>query len=220
MAVGAKIASIIGAEPDQVLVCDTTTANLYKTLHAALALHPDRAVILVEESGFPTDNSIASSVADRTGKELRMVPRGAVVADHLDTSVAVALLNHVNFRTAEVLDMSSATSAAHEVGALTVWDLSHSAGVIPIDLKESGVDFAVGCTYKYLNGGPGAPAYLYVSPRHLGASQVEPWRTRLSSASVESPDVCPEAFAALVASVCPPFFDHRHANPPLARTPS
>lgn len=170
MAVGAKIASIIGAEPDQVLVCDTTTANLYKTLHAALALHPDRAVILVEESGFPTDNYIASSVADRTGKDLRVIPRGAVVADHLDTSVAVALLNHVNFRTAEVLDMPSATSAVHEVGALTVWDLSHSAGVIPIDLKESGVDFAVGCTYKYLNGGPGAPAYLYVSPRHLGAS--------------------------------------------------
>jgi len=168
MATGSKIASIIGADPAQVLVCDTTTANLYKTLSAALALRPDRSVIVTEESGFPTDNYIARSVAEQTGKELRLIPRGAAVADHLDASVGVVLLNHVNFRTAEILDMESATSAVHDVGALTVWDLSHSAGVLPIDLEGGGVDFAVGCTYKYLNGGPGAPAYLYVSARHLG----------------------------------------------------
>ena len=167
MSVAGKIGPIIGAEAEQVLVCDTTTANLYKTLNAALTLRPDRPVIVVEESGFPTDLYIASSVADHTGRDLEIVPRGEAVTNHLDEAVAVALLNHVDFRTAEILDMPSTTAAVHAVGAFALWDLSHSAGVIPLDLDGDEVDFAVGCTYKYLNGGPGAPAYLYVNRRHL-----------------------------------------------------
>jgi len=164
---GNKLGQIVGAGSGQMLVADTTTANIYKTLHAAVALVPDRSVILAEESSFPTDLYVAQSVADATGHQLQLVPRGESVGDHLDDSVAVALLNHVDFRTSQILDMSSTTAAVHDVGALAVGDLSHSAGVIPIDLDGCNADFAVGCTYKYLNGGPGAPAYLYAAERHL-----------------------------------------------------
>ena len=167
LAVGDKIGRIIGAAPAQVLACDTTTINLYKTISAAVALRPDRSVILTEENGFPTDLYIVGSVAERTGRTVRSVPRGESVIDHLDDSVAVAVLGQVDFRTAALLDIPSTTAAVHATGALVVWDLSHGAGVVPINLDAAAADFAVGCTYKYLNGGPGAPAYLYVNERIL-----------------------------------------------------
>lgn len=166
---GDRIGRIVGAAPGQVIVCDTTTTNLFKVLSAALGLHPGPEAVLVEESSFPTDRYVVDSVAARTGLAVRVVPRGESVVDHLDEAVAVAVLNHVDFRTAEILDLPSATAAVHDTGGLAVWDLSHSAGVIPIGLDEAGVDFAVGCSYKYLNGGPGAPAHLYVAHRHLDA---------------------------------------------------
>ncbi len=170
LVVGDKIGRIIGAGPGQVLACDTTTVNLYKTISAAVALRPDRSVILSEEIGFPTDQYIVDSVAGRTGRTVRKVPRGESATDYLDDSVAVAVLGQVDFRTAALLDIPTTTAAVHDAGALVLWDLSHSAGVIPISLDADDADFAVGCTYKYLNGGPGAPAYLYVNERILSAT--------------------------------------------------
>jgi len=167
LVVGDKIGRIVGAAPGQVLACDTTTVNLYKTISAAVALRPDRSVILSEEIGFPTDQYIVDSVAGRTGLTVRRVPRGESVADYLDDTVAVAVLGQVDFRSAALLDIPTTTAAVHDSGALVVWDLSHSAGVVPIGLDADDADFAVGCTYKYLNGGPGAPAYLYVNERIL-----------------------------------------------------
>jgi kynureninase len=166
--VGARIARLIGAAPEQVIVSDTTTTNLYKTLSAAVGLRSDRSVVVIEESAFPTDIYVAQSVARRIGGELRMLLRGKPVESVLDDTVAAVVMNHVDFRTAEIADMAAATSAIHDAGALAIWDLSHSAGVLPVALDVCEVDFAVGCTYKYLNGGPGAPAYLYVNARHLG----------------------------------------------------
>ena len=166
--VGARIARLIGAAPEQVIVSDTTTTNLYKTLSAAVGLRSDRSVVVIEESAFPTDIYVAQSVARRIGGELRMLLRGKPVESVLDDTVAAVVMNHVDFRTAEIADMAAATSAIHDAGALGIWDLSHSAGVLPVALDVCEVDFAVGCTYKYLNGGPGAPAYLYVNARHLG----------------------------------------------------
>jgi kynureninase len=166
--VGARIARLIGAAPEQVIVSDTTTTNLYKTLSAAVGLRSDRSVVVIEESAFPTDIYVAQSVARRIGGEPRMLLRGKPVESVLDDTVAAVVMNHVDFRTAEIADMAAATSAIHDAGALAIWDLSHSAGVLPVALDVCEVDFAVGCTYKYLNGGPGAPAYLYVNARHLG----------------------------------------------------
>jgi len=158
---------IVGAVPESLLICDTVTANLFKTLHAAVAMRPDRPTVLVEQTAFPTDAYIARSVADMTGRELRVVPSGEQIASHTDGSVAVALVNHVDFRTGRLVDMASITEAVHAADALALWDVSHSAGVVPMGLDEAGVDFAVGCTYKYLNGGPGAPAFLYAASRHI-----------------------------------------------------
>jgi kynureninase len=156
---------LLGAGAGQVVVTDTVTVNLFKVLHAALDLRPQRSTILVEASSFPTDRYVVDAVAAQTGREVRVLPRGERVDDHLDGTVAAAVLNHVDFRTAEILDMPSTTGAVQRAGALAIWDLSHSAGVIPISLDYSQVDFAVGCTYKYLNGGPGSPAYLYAAAR-------------------------------------------------------
>lgn len=163
---GDRIGRLVGAAPGQMIVCDTTTTNLFKVLTAALALRPERDVLVVEESSFPTDRYVVDSVAASRGQSVRVVPRGDRVADHLDDAVAVAVLNHIDFRTAEILDVAATTEDVHDAGAVVVWDLSHSAGVIPMELDTAGVDFAVGCTYKYLNGGPGAPAHLYAAARH------------------------------------------------------
>lgn len=165
---GDRIARLIGAAPGTVTVADSTSINLFKALVTALRLRPDRRVILSEKRNFPTDAYIAAGVADLLGQghELRLVEADEL-AGAVNTDVAALMLTEVNYRTGARLDMPALTSAAHNAGALTVWDLAHSAGAFPIDLSGAEADFAVGCGYKYLNGGPGAPAFVYAAPRHL-----------------------------------------------------
>ena len=160
--VGARIAPLIGAGPGEVIVADSTTVNLFKLLVAARGLRPQRRCILVEQGDFPTDVYIAQSVAELTGVELRCVP-GEQIADAIDDSVAVVAVTQVNYRSGRRHDMQALTARAHAHGALMLFDLSHSAGAMQIDLRGCDVDFAVGCGYKYLNGGPGAPAYVFVA---------------------------------------------------------
>ena len=163
---GAKIAPLLGAADDEVVVADSTSVNLFKLLAAALRLSPHRRVILTESSNFPTDLYVAHGVARLfDGVEVRLVPSQELV-QACDHNVAVVLLTHGDFRTARMHDLSAVTGRAHEVGALTLWDLSHSAGALPLDLRGCDVDLALGCGYKYLNGGPGAPAYAFVARQH------------------------------------------------------
>lgn len=166
--VGERIARLVGAAPGTVMVADSTSVNLFKALVTALRLRPERRVILSERQNFPTDAYIAAGVAELLGQghELRLVEAGEL-AGALTDEVAVLLLTEVNYRTGARLDMAGLTAAAHAAGALTLWDLAHSAGAFPVALGEAGADFAVGCGYKYLNGGPGAPAFVYAAPRHL-----------------------------------------------------
>jgi kynureninase len=163
--VGDRIGALIGAGPGQVVACDGTSVNLYKVLDAALTMRPDRSVIVTEPENFPTDRYIAASVAERRGATLRLCDP-LDVASALDETVAVCCLTHVSYRTGRMYDMAAVTGAVHDVGALAVWDLAHSAGAVPLALDADGVDLAVGCGYKYLNGGPGAPAFVYVAGRH------------------------------------------------------
>ncbi len=168
--VGDKIARLVGAAPGELVVADSTSVNLYKVLSAALDLQrqrsPARRVVLSERSNFPTDLYIAQSLARDKGCELRLVEFDQL-AGALDEQVAVLMLTHVNYRTGQLHDMAALTRHAHERGALTVWDLAHSAGAVPVDLNAAGADFAVGCGYKYLNGGPGAPAFVWVHRQHV-----------------------------------------------------
>ncbi len=159
--VGDKIARLIGAGEGEVIVIDTVTIALGKLLGAALSLRPDRKVILTTASNFPTDLYAADGVARLAGAEVRRVQPGEIV-EALDDSVGVLMLTHVDFRTGEMLDMAAVTAAAHAAGAVTIWDLCHSVGAVPVDCEGAGVDLAVGCTYKYLNAGPGSPAFVYV----------------------------------------------------------
>ena len=161
---GDKIARLIGARPGEVIVCDSTSVNLFKVLSAALSKSPDRHVILSDRANFPTDLYIASGVIStmRRDVEMRLVS-SEELERKIDTSVAVVFLTHVDFRHGARYDMKRITRLAHDTGALVVWDLAHSAGAMPVDLNACEVDFAVGCGYKYLNGGPGAPAYIYVA---------------------------------------------------------
>lgn len=166
--VGAKIARLVGARPQEVAVGDSTSVNLFKCLAAAARLRPGRRVIVTEEDNFPTDSYIAQGFAGLLGDyEIRYVRPGGDPAAAIDRETAVVLLCHVNYRTAAVHDMAAVTAAAHDAGALVVWDLSHSTGALPVDLAAAKADFAVGCTYKYLNGGPGAPAFVYAPERLL-----------------------------------------------------
>ncbi|MGB9751739.1 MAG: kynureninase [Roseiflexus castenholzii] len=162
--IGGKIARLIGAHPDEVICADSTSVNLFKTLAAALALKPGRHVILSTPDNFPTDLYMAQGLIRHLGgvHELRLVD-GERIEDHLNDQVAVLLLTHVNYKTGRMYDLAHLTQRAHACGALTLWDLAHSAGAVPMDLNGAEVDFAVGCGYKYLNGGPGAPAYLFVA---------------------------------------------------------
>lgn len=163
--VGDSIGRLIGAAAGQVVACDSTSVNLFKALTAAVRLRPDRKVIVTDASSFPTDLYIAEQVARITGAELVNVPVSAF-PNALNERVAAVLLCHVDYRSAEIYDLAGLTRAAHEAGALMVCDLSHSAGAVPCNLDQCEVDFAVGCGYKYLNGGPGAPAFLYAAKRH------------------------------------------------------
>ncbi|MFG2618911.1 kynureninase [Streptomyces sp. NPDC048507] len=167
--IGGLIAPLVGAAPGQVTVGDSTSVNLFKALVGAARLAaPGRTRLLVDATTFPTDGYIAASAARLTGLELVAVdPADAAAA--FDGDTAVVLLNHVDYRSGRLHDLPALTAAAHAAGALIVWDLCHSAGALPVGLDAHAVDLAVGCTYKYLNGGPGSPAYVYVAARHQGA---------------------------------------------------
>ncbi|GGD22901.1 kynureninase [Aureimonas glaciei] len=166
--VGDKIAKLVGAAEGTIVATDSTSVNLFKVLAAATTLRPERRVVVSERSNFPTDLYMAEGLAAllARGHELRLADSADELPGLIDDSVAVLMLTHVNYRSGLVHDMAALTQAAHDAGALTVWDLAHSAGALPVDLAGADADFAVGCGYKYLNGGPGAPAFLYVAPRH------------------------------------------------------
>src|SRR5437588_1185769 len=162
--IGDKIARLIGARPGEVIVADSTSVNLFKLLAGALRLQPGRHFILTETANFPTDLYVAQGLTDLLGGNhaVRLVERGQLDAA-MDGSVAVLMLTHVDYASGAIHDMRRLTAAAHRYGTLVLWDLSHSAGAVPLDLHACDVDLAVGCGYKYLNGGPGAPAYLFVA---------------------------------------------------------
>jgi len=164
--VGDKLGQLIGAAPGEVVACDSTSVNLFKLLSAAFVLRPGRRVLLTDRDNFPTDNYVAEGVAAfLDGKvENRVLPAEEILAA-IDQDVAVVSLTQVNYRTGQIYDMAKISAAATAMGALSLWDLSHSAGAIPVDLTGAGADLAVGCGYKYLNGGPGAPAYVFVPKR-------------------------------------------------------
>lgn len=164
---GARIAPLIGAQGDEVVVCDSVSINLFKVLASALALRPGRRVIVTNRENFPTDVYIAEGLCRLLGKdcELRFATPDAVDAA-LDGDVAAVSFSHVDYKTARIEDMTAITAKAHRAGALAIFDLSHSAGALPVDLNGARADFAVGCGYKYLNGGPGAPAFLFAARRH------------------------------------------------------
>ena len=168
-AVGDKIARLIGAGAGEVVATDSTSINLFKVLSAAIAIAkadaPQRTRIVSERSNFPTDLYIAEALCKQHGLELVLVEPEEIAAA-LTANVAILMLTHVNYRTGAMHDMAAVTAAAHAEGILTVWDLAHSAGAVPVDLTGAKADFAVGCGYKYLNGGPGAPAFVWVNPLH------------------------------------------------------
>ena len=167
--VGDKIARVIGAQAGEVVAADSTSINLYKVLSAALHIaavdQPHKRTIVSERSNFPTDLYIAEALCKERGYTLQLVEADDITTA-LQGDVAVLMLTHVNYRTGAMHDMQAVTAQAHAHGTLTVWDLAHSAGAVPVDLHAAQADFAVGCGYKYLNGGPGAPAFVWVNPRH------------------------------------------------------
>ncbi|WCL55324.1 kynureninase [Gimibacter soli] len=169
---GNKLAPLVGAGDDEVLVTDATGVNLFKVLAAALALRPERRVIVMEGSNFPTDNYMAQGLVDFLGRghEIRFAEKDEIM-DAIDDTVAAVCLTHVHYKTGHLLDMAAITEKAHKAGAIAIWDLCHSAGALPVDLNGAKADFAVGCGYKYLNGGPGAPAFLFVAKRHQEAAR-------------------------------------------------
>ena len=171
-ALGDRIGRLIGAASGHVVLGDTLSIKVYQALAAALDLVPDRKVILTDSGNFPSDIYMAEGLIkalDR-GLQLRIVAPEDVAAAITD-EVAVVMLTQVDYRTGRLHDMAALTTQAHDVGAITVWDLAHTAGALPVDLKGCNADFAVGCTYKYLNGGPGAPAFIYIAPRHIDSCQ-------------------------------------------------
>ena len=174
---GDKIARLIGAAPGEVVATDTTSINLYKVLSAALSMTvldaPERKILLSERSNFPTDLYIAEALCKERGLQLKLVDAQDIEAA-LTTDVAVLMLTHVNYRTGAMHNMQAVTAAAHAKGILCVWDLAHSAGAVPVDLTAANADFAVGCGYKYLNGGPGAPAFVWVHPKHSARDVWQP----------------------------------------------
>ncbi len=166
---GDILAPLIGADMGEVVISDTTSLNIYKAIFAGLSLRPDRHVIVAEASSFPTDLYMVEGVlASRPGLEMRLEQDGNIL-DLIDKDTAVVLLNHVDYRTGKICDMAEITQYAQEKGAVVIWDLCHSAGNMSIDLNKNNVDLAVGCTYKYLNGGPGSPAFNFAAKRHLAA---------------------------------------------------
>lgn len=166
---GSKIARLIGAEPNEVVACDSTSINLFKVLVGAARLRPNRTVIVSERGNFPTDVYVCAGVAALLGLELRCVDPDQVESamEKAGDTLAVVQLTHVNYKTGRIYDMGGLTARAQSLGGLIIWDLAHSAGALEVDLNGCRADFAVGCGYKYLNGGPGAPAFVFVAERHL-----------------------------------------------------
>ena len=181
---GDKIAPLLGAKSGEVVVVDSTSLNLFKVLTSALRLNKNRKKIVSESTNFPSDLYILEGVNGMLNNhyECQLIDDDINFEKYIDSSTAVVMLSHINYKTGRISDMKKITDYAHQQGALVVWDLSHSVGVIPMDLHNIGVDFAVGCTYKHLNGGPGAPGFLYVhsdcllytspSPRDLSTSRM------------------------------------------------
>lgn len=165
---GEKLARLVGARPHEVIVADSTSVNLFKLAAGALSLRPGRRTIVTESGNFPTDVYVLEGVCRMAGATLKVLPSDQVV-DAIDDDTACVVLTHVHYKTARRWDMASVTAAAHARGALALWDLSHSTGAICVDLNAQQADLAVGCGYKYLNGGPGAPAFLFVAERHQAA---------------------------------------------------
>ncbi|NCP24061.1 MAG: kynureninase [Erythrobacter sp.] len=166
--IGGKIAPLIGAAPHEVIVCDSVSVNLFKLIAAALQMRPDRKTVLSEPGNFPTDLYMIEGL-EKQGLATRRLAERDRILEALDEDVALLLLTHTHYKTGEVFDMAELTRAAHDKGVLVLWDLSHSVGAMPVDLDGCEADFAVGCGYKYLNGGPGAPAFAYVAERHHSA---------------------------------------------------
>jgi kynureninase len=167
-------AAVLGAAPGQTVVADSTSVNLFKVLHAACELRPDRDEIVIDTTNFPTDRYLVEGVAAQRGMRVRWLEPDLVVhvtpdglAEVVGERTAAVVLSHVDYRSGTILDVAGITRQVHAAGGLVIWDLCHSAGVLPIALDADDVDFAVGCTYKYLNAGPGAPAFLYVATQHL-----------------------------------------------------
>ena len=171
--IGDKIGRLIGAAPGEIVATDSTSVNIFKALTAALSLRRERSVILSEATNFPTDVYMMQGIEAFSGGRVKAVTVAPDdIADALNEDVAVLLLTQVHYKSGRVRDMAAITKRAHEVGALVVWDLSHSAGAIPVDLNRANADFAIGCGYKFLNGGPGAPAYIFAATRHHAATPV------------------------------------------------
>jgi kynureninase len=163
---GGKIAKLLGVEENEVIVADSTSVNLFKVLMAAMRMRPNRKIIVAERTSFPTNTYLAESVARLMGAKVRWVETSDI--DHvINDDTAVVSLTHVNYRTSRRYQLGTVTRRAHGAGALMVWDVCHSVGVMPLELNRHAVDFAVGCGYKYLNGGPGAPSHVFVANRHL-----------------------------------------------------
>ncbi len=180
---GDKLARIVGARPGSVLLADATTVNLYKLVHSALAIRPDRSHIVTDDFNFPSDLYVLQAAARHSVTRVAhtgSTPDVEAIGDAIDSRTALLTLSHVAFKSAALYPMATLTHLAAERGALSLWDLSHSAGALPVPLAESGADLAVGCTYKYLNGGPGAPAFLYVRPELQGqlANPIPGWLGR------------------------------------------
>jgi kynureninase len=171
---GDRVGALIGAAPGQTLVCDTTSINLYKAIQAAIGLRPDRDVVIAEDQSFPTDLYIIEGAMKSAGRPMKrrlIGTDGPSIEAMIDRNVAVAVLSLVNYRTGELLDMAAITKQLHDAGGMVVWDLCHSIGVVEIAFDRHAVDFAVGCTYKYLNGGPGSPAFISVAKAHQATAQ-------------------------------------------------
>ncbi len=165
---GDRMGELVGAAPDQIVVCDNTTINLFKAIHGALGINRQRNKIIAHKGDFPTDLYIIEGAAANAGREIQieLVEGETTICDHFSDQVAVAILSHVNYKTGALMDMEEITRRAHAAGVLVVWDLCHSAGALAVELDKCHVDFAVGCSYKYLNGGPGAPAFIYAAKQH------------------------------------------------------
>ena len=166
--VGGKLARLMGAKAHEVVAADSTSVNLYKLAAGALSLRPGRRTLLTEADGFPTDTYVLEGLCALTGATLNIVPADHIVSA-IDSDTAVVVLTHIHYRTSQRWEMAAVNAAAGAKGALSLWDLSHSVGAVQVDLNGTSTDLAVGCGYKYLNGGPGAPAWLFVAERHQAA---------------------------------------------------